>query len=58
MEAKRAKRLAFANANLRRNWKLVLSTDRKKFLFKYPGDKVVSGKWLKGTEEHIASHAG
>lgn len=51
----KAKRLAFANANLRRNWKLVLFTDRKKFHFKYPGVKVGSGKWLKGSEEHTAS---
>jgi hypothetical protein len=57
----KAQRLAFAKANIRTNWKLVLFTDRKKFLFKYPGVKVGPGKWLKGSEEHLASqvnHAG
>ena len=57
----KAQRMTFARANLRRNWKLVLFTDRKKFSFKYPGVKVGRGKWLKGSEEHLASqvsHAG
>ena len=57
----KAKRLAFAKANVKTNWKLVLFTDRKKFGFKYPGAKVGPGKWLKGSEEHLASrvnHAG
>ena len=39
----------------------MLFTDRKKFLFKYPGAKVGPGKWLKGSEEHVAhkvNHAG
>ena len=53
--ATKTKRLAFAKANLKTNWKLVLFTDRKKFSFKYPGVKVGNGKWLKGSEEHIAS---
>jgi RNase P/RNase MRP subunit POP5 len=55
------KRLAFATHNLETNWKLTLFTDRKKFSFKYPGTKVGSGKWLKGSEEHVAcqvNHAG
>jgi hypothetical protein len=57
----KAKRLAFAKANMKTKWKLVLFTDRKKFQFKYPGVKVGPGKWLKGSEEHLASqvnHAG
>jgi hypothetical protein len=57
----KAKRLVFAKAKRKTNWKLVLFTDRKKFSFKYPGVKVGSGKWLKGSEEHLASqvnHAG
>jgi len=57
----KARRLAFAKANMRTNWRLVLFTDRKKFLFKYPGVKVGPGKWLKGPEEHVApqvNHAG
>ena len=43
------------------NWRLVLFTDRKRFSFKYPGVKVDTGKWLKGSEEHLApqvSHQG
>jgi hypothetical protein len=55
------KRLDFATANLETNWKLTLFTDRKKFGFKYPGTKVGCGKWLKGSEEHVArqvNHAG
>ena len=57
----KVKRLAFARANKKTNWRLVLFTDRKKFSFKYPGVKVDPGKWLKGSEEHIApqvNHAG
>jgi hypothetical protein len=57
----KAKRLAFAEANKRTNWRLVLFTDRKKFGFKYPGVQVSSGRWLKGSEEHLAAqvnHAG
>jgi len=57
----KAKRIAFAKANEKLNWKLVLFTDRKKFGFKYPGVKVGPGKWLKGSEKHQAcqvNHAG
>jgi hypothetical protein len=60
-KATKAKRIAFAKANKRQNWRLVLFTDRKKFGFKYPGVKVGPGKWLKGTEKHQAAqvnHAG
>ena len=51
----KAKRLAFANANMRTNWKLVLFTERNKFSFKYPAVKVDNAKWLKGSDGHIAS---
>jgi hypothetical protein len=57
----KTKRLAFARANKKTNWRQTLFTDRKKFSFKYPGVKVGTGKWLKGSEENIASqvnHAG
>ena len=54
--ATKTKRLTYANANLKVNWKLVLFTDRKTFSFKYPGVKVDNGKWLKGPEEHTSSH--
>jgi len=60
-KATKAKRIAFAKANERQNWRLVLFTDRKKFAFKYPGVKVGPGKWLKGSERHQAcqvNHAG
>lgn len=43
-----SKRLAFCQANKRTNWKKILFTDRKKFLFKYPGTKVTNVRW----EEH------
>lgn len=33
----KAKRVEFAKANVKRNWALVMATDRKKFYFKYPG---------------------
>ena len=45
--ATKQKRLAFAKENAKRNWSLVLFTDRKKFGFKFPGVKVGQGKWLK-----------
>jgi hypothetical protein len=51
----KAKRLDFAKAHMQRNWRLVMFTDRKKFQFKYPGVKTSCGKWLKGSEEHVAS---
>ena len=50
--ATKQKRLAFAKENAKRNWSLVLFTDRKKFGFKFPGVKVGQGKWLKGSERH------
>lgn len=42
----KAKRLAFARANLHTNWAHVLFTDRKKFAFKYPGSKHVAYRWF------------
>ena len=51
----KAKRLAFANANMLKNWKLVLFTELNKFSFKYHAVKVDNVKWLKGSEGHIAS---
>lgn len=50
--ATKQKRLAFAKENAKRNWSLVLFTDRKKFALKYPGVKVGQGKWLKGSEKN------
>ena len=51
----KAKKLAFANANMRTNWKLVLFTELNKFSFKHPAVKVDNVTWLKGSEGHIAS---
>ena len=51
----KVRRLAFANANMRTNWKKVLFTEQNKFSFKYPAVKVDNVKWLKGSDGHIAS---
>jgi transposase len=37
--------LAFARANLHRDWSTVMFTDRKRFCFKYPGSKVAAVQW-------------
>lgn len=47
----KAKRLAFAQANKNRNWKLVMFTDRKRFYLKYPGSKVPHCRWVLEGEE-------
>lgn len=39
------KRLAFAKENVHRDWSKVLFTDRKKFLFRWPGSKVSMTRW-------------
>jgi hypothetical protein len=39
-------RLAFAKANLHRDWRRILSTDRCRFPFKHPWVSVRAGKWL------------
>lgn len=53
-EATKAKRLAFAKANMGRDWSNVLFSDRKKFVFKWPGSKVdLTGRWeVVGEETH------
>lgn len=58
-----AKRLAFAIANKNTDWRRVLFTDRKKFLFRWPGSKVaavryelVGGKSTKQTGAYQPSH--
>ena len=44
------KRLAFAQANKATCWKRVMFTDRKRFLFSFPGHKVIRVHWVvKGT---------
>lgn len=55
-QATKAKRLAFAKANLRTNWDRVLFTDRKKFAFSYPGAKVRAVEWVvQGTQRQAAA---
>lgn len=44
--AQMAKRLAFAQANLGRDWGRVMFTDRKKFHLKHPGTRVGRGQYL------------
>jgi transposase len=49
------KRLAFAKANKKRDWGRVLFTDRKKFHFSWPGEKVHSVTWVcKGGKREAA----
>ena len=51
-ERTRLKRIQFAKANARRNWKVVMFTDRCKFHFRYPGSHVKPGRWvLSGTDK-------
>jgi DDE superfamily endonuclease/Helix-turn-helix domain len=47
-------RLAFCQANMGRNWGHVMITDRKKFLFSYPGVNVRRVQWLKKGEQRVA----
>lgn len=54
-----AKRLAFAEAHKKYNWKNVVFSDRKKFLFWYPGTKVNQVSWcIEGTrpEAMVSAH--
>jgi transposase len=46
----RSKRYAFSKANLSRNWFIVMMSDRKRFLFSYPGEAVGQSKWIKKGE--------
>jgi hypothetical protein len=48
-QATMAKRLAFARAHLNTKWDNVLFTDRKKFLFRYPGSEVQPFMWILGS---------
>jgi transposase-like protein len=44
-DANKAQRLAFCKANKTKNWGRVMVTDRKKFLFRYPGTRVTKYQW-------------
>ena len=57
--ATRAKRLAFARMHKGRSWANVLFTDRKKFLFLYPGCPVQRVQWVRkgqGMQAHAVNH--
>jgi hypothetical protein len=45
-QATKAKRMQFAKANKRTNWDKVMFTDRKKFLWKYPGAQKKACYWV------------
>jgi DNA-binding transcriptional ArsR family regulator len=51
----KGKRLQFCHANKRRNWGLVMFTDRKKFHFSYPGSVVRQVEWVRRGEQRVAS---
>lgn len=51
------KRLSFAKENLRRSWTSVMFSDRKRFMFKYPGCQVKPVVWVRHNERHEATHS-
>jgi len=48
--ANKQQRVAFCRANSRRNWRHVMFTDRCKFHFRYPGQKVRAGRWVSASD--------
>lgn len=57
--ATRSSRLSFAKIHKRRSWGNVMFTDRKKFLFLYPGCKVRRVQWVrkgKGRQAGAVNH--
>lgn len=50
----KAQRVAFAEANKTRPWDSVIFTDRKRFYFRYPGQKVQLQRWVKKGSKHEA----
>lgn len=50
----KAKRLAFARANRERDWSRVLITDRSRFYFQFPGQRVASVRWVQRSKRHSA----
>lgn len=50
----KALRLKFCDNNKRRSWAHVMFTDRKKFLFKYPGASVKRVQWLEKGKTRVA----
>lgn len=53
-EATKTKRRGFTRVNRSTTWGYVMFTDRKRFLFRYPGTRVRPVKWLMQGEEHLA----
>ena len=51
----KTKRLAFSHANKSRSWRTIMFTDRKKFLFKYPGVRVGSVQWGHRGDRRLAA---
>lgn len=54
-EKNKSQRVAFAKANKDTSWGHVMITDRKKFLFRYPGSVVKRVEWLKRGQRRVAS---
>lgn len=50
----REQRVAFAKANLKRNWGAVMFTDRCKFHFRFPGEVVHPVRWATASTRHLA----
>lgn len=53
--ATKQKRLAFARSNRNREWRYVMFTDRKKFLFLHPGAKVRPSQWVREGQRREAA---
>lgn len=53
--AHKAQRIAFAKANLHRDWTRVMFTDRKKFIFAHPGSRVTPVTWTTGQANRRAT---
>lgn len=51
----RAARLSFCEAHKRTNWGSIMITDRKKFLYAYPGCSVKQVEWLRKGEARVAN---
>lgn len=51
------KRLKFANSNKSTAWRVVMFTDRKKFLLQYPGSRITMVRWQVGKTKAEARHA-
>ena len=52
-----AERVAFAGANKKRDWGNVMITDRKRFIFNYPGERVAHTRWSFADSPTAVYHA-